>query len=180
MVTIAPDFPSGTAAREQLLDRAFGTRRLRKASQRLRDGRLPAEDLAFAALDDSGCLAGTVRLWNIIAGSAGPALLLGPLAVEARVRGRGIGAALMRHALGEARGLGHAAVLLVGDEAYYGRFGFRQALAKNLHLPGPFERHRLLGLELVEGALDGAEGLCSAAGRLDGGVLAAEPAAAAG
>ena len=31
--------------------------------------------------------------------------------------------------------------------------------------PGPFERHRLLALELVPGALDGARGLLRATGR---------------
>jgi predicted N-acetyltransferase YhbS len=167
MVTLAPELRTDAPARERLLDRAFGVKRLRKTSERLRDGRLPAAGLAFAARDEAGRLVGTVRLWNIIAGSAGPALLLGPLAVDTKHRGQGHGAALMRHALAEAQRLGHATVLLVGDESYYSRFGFRQALAQNLHLPGPFERHRLLGLELTAAALDGAEGLCAAAGRLD-------------
>ncbi|RVD49095.1 N-acetyltransferase, partial [Mesorhizobium sp. M8A.F.Ca.ET.023.02.2.1] len=34
-----------------------------------------------------------------------------------------------------------------------------------LAMPGPYERHRLLALELVEGALDGAEGTLKASGR---------------
>ena len=78
---------------------------------------------------------------------------------------RGIGAALMRRALREARRLGHGAVLLVGDAPYYGRFGFSAEKTGALWLPGPYARDRLLARELVAGALDGAHGLVSPTGR---------------
>jgi predicted N-acetyltransferase YhbS len=77
-------------------------------------------------------------------------------------QGNGIGALLMRHGLAEAERMGHAAVLLVGDAPYYGRFGFTRALTQRLVLPGPVEPERFLGLELVPGALDGACGDVSA------------------
>jgi predicted N-acetyltransferase YhbS len=107
-----------------------------------------------------------VRLWNVIAGSAGPALLLGPLAVDCRHQKKGIGRALMNHALNTARVLGHDSVLLVGDQPYYGQYGFDVAHTRSLHLPGPVERARFLGLELTPGALDGAEGLVAASGAM--------------
>ena len=117
VVTITPEIASDFPAREALLDRAFGKReRRRKTSERLRDGRLPAEGLAFTARNRRGRLIGTLRLWDITAGSAGPALLLGPLAVDCAYQKCGIGVRLMRHALAEAKRLGHKAVLLVGDE----------------------------------------------------------------
>ncbi|RVD41120.1 N-acetyltransferase, partial [Mesorhizobium sp. M4B.F.Ca.ET.019.03.1.1] len=47
----------------------------------------------------------------------------------------------------------------------YGRFGFSAAKTGALAMPGPYERHRLLALELVEGVLDGARGTLKAAGR---------------
>lgn len=166
MVTISHEPIRDARARDALLDRAFGPRRKRKTSERLRAGRLPAEGLAFAAHSKTGRLIGTVRLWNVIAGSAGPALLLGPLAVDCRHQGKGLGAALMRHALDAAKRLGHPAVLLVGDAPYYARFGFDADAVRHLHLPGPVDRARFLGLELEPGALDGAEGLVSPAGRL--------------
>ena len=165
MVTIRPELSSDFAAREALLNKAFGVKRFRKTSERLRAQRLPAEGLAFSAVDAKGKLIGTVRLWDIIAGSAGPALLLGPLAVDASVRGKGLGSQLMTHVLSAAKVLGHEAVLLVGDAPYYGRFGFSESFTRSLHLPGPVERARFLGLELVEGALDGTEGLVAASGR---------------
>ncbi len=167
MVTIRPEIISDIAPRERLLDRAFGKARRRKTSERLREGRLPAEGLAFTAVDAKGKLIGTIRLWNVLAGSAGPALLLGPLCVDCKSQGQGIGAALMRHAIAEAMRLGHGAIILVGDAPYYARFGFSGAPVADLHLPGPVERQRFLGLELTPGALDGAEGLVAGCGRLE-------------
>ena len=148
---------SDVAAREKLLDASFGTNRHLRTCQRLRDGRTPAQGLAFTAIRN-GKLVGTVRLWRVDAGGAA-ALVLGPLAVDPSCRSFGVGAALIRHALIAAAARGHAAVILLGDAAYYGRFGFSAAKTANLSLPGPFERERLLALELRQGALDGACGL---------------------
>ena len=164
MIAIRPEAASDLAAREALLDCAFGEERFRKTSERLREGRLPA--LALVAEDKAGRLAGTVRLWHVSAGPGRPALLLGPLAVDASRRGEGLGGRLMRAALGRAAMLGEKAVLLVGDSPYYGRFGFDAALTERLWLPGPVERERFLGLELRDGALQGAAGLVSATGAL--------------
>jgi predicted N-acetyltransferase YhbS len=150
------------AAREHLLDAAFGDARFEKTCERLRVGRLPAEGLAFSA-KDMGKLVGTIRLWKIMAGGA-PALLLGPLAVAKSHEGLGLGSKLTRHALSQAAKLGHKAVILVGDAPYYKRFGFSRDLTTNLVLPGPVERERFLALELAAGALDGAMGLVIATG----------------
>ena len=168
MVTIRPEIASDVPARERLLDRAFGKlERRRKTSERLREGRLPSEGLAFSAVDAKGRLVGTIRLWDVLAGSAGPALLLGPLAVDCKSQGKGIGAALLQHALMQAQNLGHGAIVLVGHAPYYTRFGFSGRLVADLHLPGPVDRSRFLGLELVPAALDGAEGLVTGSGRRD-------------
>ncbi|WP_438277139.1 GNAT family N-acetyltransferase [Nitrobacter sp.] len=153
---------SDVAAREALLDASFGEGRHARTCQRLREGRKPAEGLAFTATRQ-GTLIGTVRLWHINAGSA-PALVLGPLAVDASCRGLGVGAALMTRALGVARTRGHGAVILLGDAPYYSRFGFSALGTGSLSLPGPFERDRLLALELRAGALEGASGLIKATG----------------
>jgi predicted N-acetyltransferase YhbS len=145
---------SDVAAREALLDACFGDNRHARTCQRLRDGRAPAEGLALSAVRQ-GRLVGSVRLWHVSAGGI-PALMLGPLAVEASSRQLGVGAALMDHALAAAKARGHRVVILLGDAPYYARFGFSAAKTGELTLPGTFERDRLLGLELGEGALDGA------------------------
>jgi len=163
MLRSLPEAPEHVPAREELLDRCFGPTRYRKTSEKLRRGRLPAAGLAFSLLEGPR-LVGTLRLWNIKAGSAGPALLLGPIAVEPEFQRAGWGAVLMRQGLAEAARLGHAAVLLVGDAPYYARFGFSQALTEGLVLPGPVERERFLGLELQPDALKGAHGRITATG----------------
>src|ERR1700740_1289803 len=148
---------SDVVAREALLEACFGDTRHTRTCQRLRDGRAPAEGLAFSAVA-RGRLVGTVRLWHVSAGGV-PALVLGPLAVADCHRKLGVGAALMDHALAAARARGHRAVLLLGDAPYSARSGFSADKARELALPGSFERERLLALELEAGALDGAWGM---------------------
>src|SRR5205085_7478729 len=153
---------SDVVAREALLDASFGENRHLRTCQRLRDGRAPAEGLAFSAVHE-GRLIGTLRLWHVSAGGA-RAFMLGPLAVEANSRKLGVGTALMDHALAAAKARGHRAVILLGDAPYYSRFGFSAQKTGELLLPGPFERERLLALEFADGALDGAWGMISATG----------------
>src|SRR3569623_1773933 len=164
---------SDVAARETLLDACFGEARHTRTCQRLRDGRAPAEGLAFSAVH-RGKLVGTVRLWHVSTGGI-PALVLGPLAVDASCRSLGVGAALMNHALAAAKARGHAAVILRGDPAYYERFGFSAAKTAELALPGPFERERLLAVELRDGRLDGLrsrhQGSAGRRGRADAELL---------
>lgn len=165
-LTIAVETPGDVAARDALLDRAIGPKRRKKSSEKLRRGRRPSEGLAFVARGADGRVIGTVRLWDVRAGENGVrALLLGPLAVDPALKNSGVGSALMRHAISEARRLGHGAILLVGDEPYYSRFGFSARKTGTLAMPGPYEQRRFLALELVEGALDGAEGVLKPSGR---------------
>jgi predicted N-acetyltransferase YhbS len=164
-IVIRHERASDAAAREMLLDACFGAGRHARTCQRLRDGCLPSRGLAFSATR-RGRLIGTVRLWDVEAGGA-PLLMLGPLAVDAAARSSGLGAALMTHALAVAAGHGHRGVVLLGDAPYDARFGFSVDKTGTLSLPGPFERERLLGLELRDGGLDGAEGVIAAAGRPD-------------
>ncbi len=161
------------AAREGLLDAAFGAARSAKTCERLREGRRPAEGLALVAHDDAGRLIGTVRLWHVDAGSAGATLMLGPIAVAEDARSLGLGRALMEVAIDRARRLGHGSIVLVGDAPYYARFGFSPDLTLGLDLPGPVERARFLGLELVAGALEGATGMVVATGTPEEAVRAA-------
>ena len=150
------------SARENLLDRVMGEVRFRRASERMREGRLPA--ISLNAVDENGNAIGTVRLWHVKADGLTDALMLGPLAVDPACQGLGIGSALMKAALAQARKAAFSAIVLVGDPEYYARFGFNAALAANLAMPGPFERRRMLGLELQTGAMSKAKGLIAAAG----------------
>jgi predicted N-acetyltransferase YhbS len=163
MVTIREEARRDIAAREVLLDVAYGASRFAKTSERLREGRTPVDGLSLVAIDD-GKIVGTVRLWHVTAGPGRAALLLGPLAVDQAHRNRGIGKALVRGAIARARLAGHRAIVLVGDAVYYGRFGFTAAQTAELWMPGRFESDRLLALELCVNALAGARGLIAATG----------------
>ncbi len=165
MIDIVEEAPAHAGAREALLDVCFGEARFAKTSERLREGRLPV--FAFSALDETGRLVGTVRLWSVADRNGYQSLLLGPLAVAPSCRGQQVGDRLMRHALNQAAVHGHGSVILVGDLPYYSRFGFAAGLLDEVTLPGPVERHRFLGTELAPGHLAGLDGLVTGSGVID-------------
>src|SRR3569623_817404 len=132
---------SDVAARETLLDACFGEDRHTRTCQRLRDGRAPAEGLACSAVH-RGKLVGTVRLWHVSTGGI-PALVLGPLAVDASCRSLGVGAALMNHALAAAKARGHAAVVL-RDGGLDGAAGMIAATGHKARRPRAREARKLL------------------------------------
>lgn len=148
--TIRPERPEDAPLVEALNRTAFGPGRFAKAAYRLREGVSQVESLAFVAIED-GELRGSVRFWPVAIGGTA-ALMLGPLAVQLRQRGRGIGVALMERALDEARAEGHAVVILVGDEPYYARVGFAKLPPGRVRFPGPVAQSRILGLSLKAGA----------------------------
>jgi predicted N-acetyltransferase YhbS len=135
--------PADAAAVDAIVAQAFGPGRYAKTAERLREGSRPIAGLSFTARED-GSVVGTVRLWPVEVSGVRLAFL-GPIAVEAGHRREGLGAALIERACAEAKAKGWAGVLLVGDEPYFGRFGFRRA---RLVLPGPVNPARVLLLEL--------------------------------
>jgi predicted N-acetyltransferase YhbS len=158
--SIEPQAPEHEQAIESLLDAVFGLDRRVKTSYRLREGETPFPGLSFVALEGGRKVVGCISFWRLFIGGRGiPALLLGPLAVAPDRQGTGIGRALMKHGLELAARRGAELVILVGDEPYYGRVGFRIAPRDQLLLPGPVDPKRLLYLELKEGSLARAKGL---------------------
>lgn len=143
---------------DPLLDRTFGLDRHGKTVYRLREGIAPVADLCFSAVEEQGSLLASLRFWPIQIEET-PAILLGPLAVEPPLQGKGIGKALVRHGLAEARKRGDRICVVVGEPEYYGPFGFSSAPAAGLVLPGPVDPRRFQVLELVSGALDGVRGV---------------------
>lgn len=150
--------PEHAAAIERLLDLTFGPDRHGKTVYRLREGVAPAPDLSFVIENHDG-LAATLRFWPVLLPDRRQALLLGPIAVRPDLAGKGYGKGLMRHGIARARLAGWPAILLVGDEPYYGPLGFSRAAARNLELPGSVDPERFLAMELTPGALDGVAGM---------------------
>ena len=127
MIEITNERPADAAAIETLLDQAFGPERLAKSSYSYRKRVSRLWPLCLVARE-AGDVVGTIRYWPIAIGSAAaPALLLGPVAVNDAHRSTGVGGLLMRASLARATAAGHRLVVLVGDEPYYGRFGFAPA-----------------------------------------------------
>jgi len=156
-LTILPETAEDAAAIERLHERTFGPGRYAKTAYRLREGGVSHSlPLSFTARIGT-LLVGSVRLMPIRIGEA-RALLLGPLTVEPPFRDHGIGRRLIERAKDEARARGHRLVLLVGDEAYYQRVGFRRVPKGRIRFPGPVDPERLLVAELVEGAFEGVAG----------------------
>ncbi len=150
---------------EHLLDLSFGSDRRSKTSYRLREGNMPVPGLSLVVRDQGVGLSGTISFWPLVIGARETlALLLGPLAVHPDRQNLGIGLLLMREGLARARQQGHALVLLVGDEPYYARVGFRKLPSGLIRLPGPVNPDRFLYLELKEGALQGVSGMAQVPG----------------
>ena len=155
-VTILPEAEADALAIERLHERTFGPGRYAKSAYRLREGVAHKRDLSFTARIGT-LLVGSVRLSPIRIGET-KALLLGPLTVEPPFRERGIGHALIARALAEAKARGHRLVVLVGDEPYYQKAGFRRIPKGRASMPGPVDPARLLVCELVAGAFEDVSG----------------------
>jgi predicted N-acetyltransferase YhbS len=155
-ITIALETENDAQAIERLHERTFGPGRFVLSAHRLREHVDHLLELSFTARIGT-LLVGSVRQLPVVIGET-QALLLGPLTVEPPFRKRGIGEALLAHALAEAKTKGHRLVLLVGDLAYYSRVGFKQVAKGRVTMPGPVDYNRLLVAELVEGAFDGVSG----------------------
>jgi len=155
-LTILPETAEDAVPIERLHERTFGPGRYAKSAYRLRERLDHVLELSFTARVGT-LLVGSVRLTAVRIGEA-KALLLGPLTVEPPFRDRGIGYALIERALAEAKTRGHRLVLLVGDEPYYGKSGFKPIPKGRATMPGPADPARLLVCELADGAFEGVSG----------------------
>ena len=155
-LTILPETADDEPAIERLHERTFGPGRYARTAYRIREQLKHRPELSFTARIGT-LLVGSVRLTPIRIGET-PALLLGPLTIEPPFRERGIGVRMLERALAEARTQGHRLVLLVGDEPYYARVGFKRIPKGQVTMPGPVDPARLLVVELVEGAFAGVSG----------------------
>ena len=156
-LTILTESPNDAQAIERLHERTFGPGRFVLSAYRLREHVDHRLDLSFTARIGT-LLVGSVRQLPICVGDT-PALLLGPLTVEPPFRDRGVGRALLDRALADATTKGIRFVVLVGDEAYYKRVGFKAIPKGQVDMPGPVDRTRLLVCELVPGAFAGVSGM---------------------
>jgi predicted N-acetyltransferase YhbS len=155
-LTISPETADDALAIDRLHERTFGPGRYARTAYRIREGGQHKLDLSYVARIGT-LLVGSVRLTPVRIGET-KALLLGPLTVEPPFRERGIGLQLIERALEGARKKGHRLMVLVGDEPYYGKVGFKRIPKGQASMPGPVDPARLLIAELQAGAFEGVSG----------------------
>ncbi len=155
-ITILPETDDDAVPIERLHERTFGPGRYARTAFRIREGIGHDPSLSFTARIGT-LLVGSVRLSPVLIGETG-ALLLGPLTIEPPFRDRGIGLAMLQRALAVAKEQGHSLVILVGDEPYYARVGFKRIPRGRVRMPGPVDPARLLAVELRDGAFEGVSG----------------------
>jgi len=148
-----------------LHERVFGPGRFARTAYRVREQITPgAETSPFCRIAmDGDKPAAALRMSEIRIGGSPGALLLGPLVVAPEHADQGYGRALVAEAIAAAGAAGVALIVLVGDEPYYGRFGFRPVAPGRIAFPGPVNPQRILALELIDGALAQFSGLISGA-----------------
>jgi predicted N-acetyltransferase YhbS len=155
-LVLESETPDDAEAIEHLNERVFGPGRFARTAYRIRERADPDPSLSFVARVGT-LMVGAIAMTPIVIGEA-KALLLGPLIVEPVFRSQGIGEALVARSLEAAKAQGCKLVILVGDEPYYARVGFRRVPAGRIVLPGPVDPARLLYCELEAGALEAAQG----------------------
>jgi predicted N-acetyltransferase YhbS len=156
-VAYLPETPAHDAEIDAINEEAFGPGRFARAAYRIREGGPHERALSYVAMD-GGTVVASVRMTRVAAGE-GRALMLGPLAVRPAYKNLGIGRRLVAIALEAAAKAGHPAVILVGDEPYYGPLGFRKIPRGQLAMPRPVDLDRLLSHEIVPGAVDKLTGM---------------------
>ena len=150
-VTYLVETPAHDAEIDAINEEAFGPGRFARAAYKIREGGPHERAMSFVAMHD-GVVIASVRLTRIVAGE-GRALLLGPLAVRPAFKNIGIGRRLVRIALDAAQKAGAPAVVLVGDEPYYGPLGFKRIPRGQISMPRPVDLDRLLAVEIAPGAV---------------------------
>jgi predicted N-acetyltransferase YhbS len=146
-----PEQSAHDAQIDEINDEAFGPGRYVRAAYRIREGGPHERALSFVALDGDTVIA-SVRMTRIAAGQ-GRALLLGPLAVRPQWKNIGIGRHLVALTVEAAGKVGAGAVVLVGDEPYYGPLGFKNIPRGQVSMPGPVDLGRVLAYEIRPGAV---------------------------
>ena len=150
--TLIPLDRADPAAVERVLDAAFGPDRHKRTAYAIRQGTECLPPLCFAAFDESGALVGTIQAFPVAltdgAARAHPLIMIGPVAILPGRQGQGFGRALMaaqEAAIEAVRAEGGVPLpqVLIGDEPYYGKFGFSEA-PRGWKCPGPWDPARLL------------------------------------
>lgn len=173
---VRDETPGDYAAVDEVHDAAFGRPHEGRLVRALRReiARTGEPSVSLVAIDDSS--AGTPVVGHVffspvtVAGRAGrlPPLGLAPLGVNPSHQRRGFGTLLAEKGIEACRALDVPFVVVLGDPAYYSRFGFERASAAGITLAFPVPDGAFMALELAPRALAGASGVVRYMAAFDG------------
>ena len=144
---INPETAADAADIEALLDSVLGRKRLARGVYRLRSRTALDLGMSFTCRANRSLIA-SLRFWPVP--GALQRRLLGPLAVRHDYQCFGVGTALALAGLRAADAAGVTEVFVVGDPAFYRRFGFRMAGSDIRWIPEPVDRNRIMVLDLLQ------------------------------
>lgn len=160
-----PVTPEDIPVISDLHNRVFGPGRFARTAYRVREQMGPRAEISrFCRIaEKDGRMIAAIRMSEVTIGGAKGPLLLGPIVVDPAYTNQGYGRALIGDVMEEARAAGIPLIVLVGDEPYYGRFGFKPVKPGHITFPGPVNIARILAAELKPGALNDFHGCFSGA-----------------
>ncbi|TXE30978.1 GNAT family N-acetyltransferase [Serratia ureilytica] len=154
---IRVEIPVDAAGIDALLRRAFGRDDEADLVQQLREDGLLT--LGVVATDDEGGVVGYAAFSPVdVAGEDRQWVALAPLAVDESLRRQGLAEKLVYEGLDSLNEFSYAAVVVLGDPAYYGRFGFKPAAAYGLNCRWPDTESAFQVYSLAQDALNGVSG----------------------
>lgn len=160
-ILIRPQQPADDAGVFAVNERAFGRPDEARLVEKLRQAPDAIPELSLVALVD-GQVVGHI-LFSLVTLDTPrgliPILSLAPLAVLPEYQNQGIGSALSRHGVAEARRLGYTIMVVLGHPNYYPRFGFTRSADYGIHCAYDVPEEAFMVLPLCPGALDGLLGV---------------------
>lgn len=158
--TIRPERPVDHEAVFEVNRLAFGGLDEARLVEALRPSPAFIPELSLVALEEERVVGHILFSRVAVRGEAAThdALALAPMAVLPALQRRGVGSALVRRGLADAKSLGHGVVIVVGHPGYYPRFGFIPGVPLGIRPPFEVSPGAFMVLELRPGALHGVRG----------------------
>ena len=158
MITIRAETPKDIAAIRHVLEMAFGQTGEARLVEALRQA--DALIMSLVAVEKKQ-IVGHIAFSALAIESqdtAMNAVALAPLAVLPAHQRRGVGSELVRSGIDHCRRAGYRVVLVLGEPAFYQRFGFMKASLHSIRCPFEVPDQAFMVAELFPGALAGHSG----------------------
>lgn len=147
--------------KEAFSDEEFSDKKEHELVKRLRESEVFIPELSLVYVDGKNII-GHILLTKITIKNEDQsfeALALAPLSVLPNYQNKGIGSQLMERAIEKAKELNYKAIVVLGHEHYYPKFGFLKASKWNIKAPFEVPDEVFMALELEKESLKGIHGV---------------------